>query len=196
MLFFHGSVPQGDRLSPERVADWIRTQLSCTDTGHEKVGEEARRRLLYHLVYCSEVPLQVAVAAMGIVLGKSEDLARIELDPEPTVGRPGPWATNTALKFSWLEARYEAAELADNLEQMNELIEAALRLLIARAGGPDERFEEARRQLRRHAPNISQVVRHLSRSELARLRYMPRPDMQRLNVAPRRHRQQARRRAR
>jgi len=96
--------------------------------------------------------------------------------------------------MEWLEARYKMAMATNNLDEMNQVLEALVRLLIRHSGGQDETFEDVRRELRRRAPNAGSEVMHLTKEELRELRYSPTPNLGRLRVRPRSPARRAQRR--
>jgi hypothetical protein len=205
MLTLFDPLRADQRNNPRAVANWIKSHVPCPDGGYQLTPRDTRVRVWNELRRQS-VPIMVAVEAMRAVFGGP----RVSLpDPDPYWPSPGSVGAQasevgSALELSstiemW-ERKFNEAQASNNLEKMNEIIEALLELLYHLAGGKREEFERARRLLR--GTNMGTVVQHLTADDLRRLREAPKPrDFPRFGIDPRKpkrleqeRRQRARRR--
>lgn len=183
------------------IVNWIKESIPCPVGGYANSPREIVDRV-YEELRRQSVPLAVSTAAIDTVFGPphgtparfSGQRQHASIGPAAAYARPGHPAT-----LGMWEHKFKIAQLNNNLEQINDILQVILELLYHAAGGQRKEFERVSRDIRAHARTIAAHVQHLTAEELRRLRSAPTPsDFPRLRVNPRRGQQAraARRRGR
>lgn len=191
MFTTFSALPAHLRTHVGAVAEWIKANIPCPVGGYASTPSESLNRVSEELRR-QAVPVTVGVAAMTAVFGPRVFAAKAPAwNQGPKIGPASADARlgNPATLAMW-EHHFTIAQLNNDLDTANDILQAILELLYYAAGGKREEFERVTRDLRAHARTAYGSVQHLTAEELRRLRESPTPsDFSRLRVNVRRGQQ-------